>query len=296
MGAGSSAQKTPQSLAVEFDVTTHVPVEKVIEVAELAGQAIMRVYNSEDFGVQTKADESPLTRADTEANAIICKGLAELAPHVPIISEENKQLPHSVRKGYQYCWLVDPLDGTKEFIKRNGEFTVNIALIQANAPVMGVLHVPVTKETFFAVEGRGAFVRRQGVTTQITAAEFNPSAKGVIIVGSASHMSNETKEFVSLFEEPEFKQMGSSLKLMMVAEGTAHVYPRLFPTMEWDTAAADVIVREAGGVVLYAGLCNGKGEVLEDWKDEVLKERTLQYNKEDLLNPCFVVFGKRRDV
>lgn len=295
MGAGPSTLAAPQALAVEFDVACRVPVEGVIAVAEEAGRAIMAVYKSGDFGLESKDDASPLTRADTEANAVICHGLAELAPHVPVISEENKQLPWSIRKGYQYCWLVDPLDGTKEFLKRTGEFTVNIALVQGVTPVLGVLHVPVTGETFFAVEGRGAFVRREGTTTQISAAEFDPAGEGVVIVGSASHMSPATKDFVALFRDPEFRQMGSSLKFMMVAEGIAHVYPRLAPTMEWDTAAADVIVREAGGVVLHAGRCSPKGELLEDWKDAVLLERPLDYNREGLLNPCFVAFGRRRD-
>ncbi|GBF90208.1 3 (2),5 -bisphosphate nucleotidase [Raphidocelis subcapitata] len=294
MGIVASTPSPTEGVSVEFDVHTRIPVEGVIALAEKAGQAIMRIYESEDFGTRLKSDDSPLTQADTDANAVICRGLGELAPHVPIISEENKLLPHSIREGYQYCWMVDPLDGTKEFVKRNGQFTVNIALIQGNEPVMGVLHVPVGGDTYFAVKGRGAFVRRKGVTTPISAAEFNPTDSGVVMVGSASHMSDATKEFVGLFKEPEFKQLGSSLKLMLVAEGTAHVYPRLAPTMEWDTAAADIIVREAGGVVLHAGRCSGRGELLEDWKDAILKEQPLRYNKEDLLNPCFVVFGKRR--
>lgn len=296
MGAGAStAQTDPKDLAVAFDISCHIPVETVIQIAEEAGRAILAIYKNEDVGLQIKDDLSPVTRADAEANAVINKGLRELSPHVPIISEEDNFPPYSIRKGYEYCWIVDPLDGTKEFLKHNGEFTVNIALVQGSSPVMGVVHVPVTGETFFAVEGRGAFVRRKGVTTQIHAAEFNPKQRGVVVVASASHASSATKEFVALFDEPEFREMGSSLKLMLVAEGIAHVYPRLHATKEWDTAASDIIVREAGGVVLYAGKCNNRGELLEDWKDAILREQPLSYNKEDTLNPCFVVFGKRRD-
>eukprot|EP00882_Tetradesmus_deserticola_P031354 GHRQ01035453.1.p1 GENE.GHRQ01035453.1~~GHRQ01035453.1.p1 ORF type:complete len:249 (+),score=124.84 GHRQ01035453.1:145-891(+) len=246
-----------------------------------------------------KGDESPLTKADTESNRIICEGLQRVSPHVPIISEENKTLPHSIRKNYQYCWVVDPLDGTKEFIKRNGEFTVMIGLVQGSTAVLGVVHVPVSGKTYYAVAGKGAYVRdAAGSTQQVRAKEFAVSDPGLVLVGSTSHANptNNTamKDFVELFNSPQFSSYGSSLKLLMVAEGTAHVYPRLAPTMEWDTAAADIIVKEAGGVVLQAGRITGKGELLEDWKDVLMKELPMEYNKEDLLNPCFVVFGKRR--
>lgn len=301
MGQGAStlpADKA-QQITVEFDVSCRIPVEQVVALSEAAGRAIMEVYNSADHGVELKGDDSPLTRADTESNRIICEGLQAISPHIPIISEETRAMAHSIRQHYQYCWVVDPLDGTKEFIKRNGEFTVMIGLVQGSQPVLGVVHVPVSGKTYYAVAGKGAFVATPGApTAQLRCKEFGLQDRELVIVGSASHANptNNTamREFVDIFDSPSFSSVGSSLKLLMVAEGAAHVYPRLAPTMEWDTAAADIIVREAGGVVLQAGAVTGKGELLEDWKEVIVKEQPLEYNKADLLNPCFVVFGKRR--
>ncbi|KAF6263648.1 hypothetical protein COO60DRAFT_1470341 [Scenedesmus sp. NREL 46B-D3] len=279
MGTTSSAPvEKPQHITVEFDVSCSIPVEEIVKISEQAGKAIMEIYNSADHGVEMKGDESPLTKADTESNRIICEGL---------------------QRNYQYCWVVDPLDGTKEFIKRNGEFTVMIGLVQGSTAVLGVVHVPVSGKTYYAVAGKGAYVRdAKGNTKQVHAKEFSVSDPGLVLVGSTSHANptNNTamKDFVELFDSPQFSSYGSSLKLLMVAEGSAHVYPRLAPTMEWDSAAADIIVKEAGGVVLQAGKITGKGELLEDWKDVLMKELPMEYNKEDLLNPCFVVFGKRR--
>jgi len=295
MGSSLTTPKpgNPQPV-VQFDIPCKVPIEEVIKISEDAGKAILEIYNSEDLGVVSKADDSPLTKADTAANKVICDGLERLFPHIPIISEETKQRPYEIRQNYEYCWIVDPLDGTKEFVKRNGEFTVMIALVQGQVPVLGVVHVPVTGTTYYAVEGQGAFKRHQGTNTQIHCAEFDPMDVGLTLVGSASHPNPATKEFVELFKEPGFKALGSSLKLTMVAEGEAHVYPRLHPTMEWDVAAADIIVKEAGGVVVHAGKMSGKGEFLEEWRDVVVKELPMEYNKPDLLNPAFVAFGKRR--
>lgn len=198
-------------------------------------------------------------------------------------------------QNYQYCWVVDPLDGTKEFLKRNGQFTVNIALLQGDTPVLGVVQIPVTGKVYWAAKGQGSFVQDGPgePTRQIHAQPFDASASGLTIVGSASHNTAETTEFVSQYKDPKFVQLGSSLKLLMVAEGTAQVYPRLAPTCEWDTAAAHVIVTEAGGSVIQAGRCDNKGAALEDWKEVVPKDVPVKYNKEDPLNPFFVVYGKR---
>jgi 3'(2'), 5'-bisphosphate nucleotidase len=214
---------------------------------------------------------------------------------VPIVSEENKQLPHEVRKNYKYSWCVDPLDGTKEFIKRNGQFTVNIALIEGETPVLGVVQVPVSGKVYYAARGQGAFVKngRAAAAERINVKEFSMTDKGLTLVGSASHNSEATSEFVSQFDSPKFEQLGSSLKLLMVAEGAAHIYPRLAPTCEWDTCAAHAIVLEAGGEVIQAGLCDNRGLALEDWKDALRQEKPVVYNKENVLNPFFVVFGKR---
>mmetsp|Transcript_27775 Transcript_27775/g.70804 ORF Transcript_27775/g.70804 Transcript_27775/m.70804 type:complete len:344 (-) Transcript_27775:758-1789(-) len=297
MGTGpSKLDNDHPEYTVELTFSCALPVENVIATAEEAGKAILSIYNSEvsKWEVELKSDSSPLTRADKEANRIICDDLMALAPHIPIVSEENKLLPYDVRKKFQYYWLVDPLDGTKEFLKRNGEFTVNIALISQGEPVLGVVHVPCQAKTYWAVKGKGAYVRTGKSQNRISAAEFSLDEPGLRLVASSSHLSHETEEFISLFTSPEFMQVGSSLKLLMVAEGAAHIYPRLAPTCEWDTAAADVIVREAGGVVLQAGLCDDKGRALEDWKKVLVKEAPVTYNKEDMLNPFFIVFGRRR--
>lgn len=279
-------------------MTAEVPVEAVIKATEDAGKAILEVYNSEvsKWDVEIKSDSSPLTRADKEANTIICSALQHISPHIPIISEENKLVSHEIRKKYQYFWLVDPLDGTKEFLKRNGQFTVNIALCCKDTPVLGVVGVPCQGTIYWAVKGKGAWKRSAGGgQTRISCAEFGLGDPGLKICASASHLDADTEEFISVFNSPELVYVGSSLKFLMVAEGAAHIYPRLAQTCEWDTAAADVIVREAGGAVIQAGAQDSKGNALQDWKAELLKEQPVQYNKPEMLSPYFVVFGKRRD-
>lgn len=272
-----------------------VDVENVIKLAVAASKEIMEVYNSPqvDWSVEAKADSSPVTLADKRANAVICDGLMRIAPHIPIVSEENKQTGYDIRQNYEYCWCVDPLDGTKEFLKKTGEFTVNIALLKKHRPVMGVVLVPTTGVVYFSVEGAGAFKRENGTDTKLQALPYDPSATNMIVVASASHLSEETKDFVSGLKDPSFTQLGSSLKLVMVAEGKAHVYPRLAPTCEWDTAAAHAIVIEAGGSVKQAGKCDNKGKALEDWKAAVAKDEDVIYNKPDTLNPYFIVYGRR---
>jgi len=196
------------------------------------------------------------------------------------------------------------LDGTKEFLKRNGQFTVNIALLQGSTPVLGVVQVPATGKVYWAAKGQGAWVKggpssesqnqpQTPTSKRLQAALYEPSAPGLTIVGSSSHWSSETAEFFSQFKDPTFRQLGSSLKLLMVAEGDAHIYPRLAPTCEWDTAAAHVIVTEAGGSVIQAGKCDSKGHALEDWRAVLEKDDPVVYNKEDPLNPYFVVYGRR---
>lgn len=280
---------------MEFQVTTHFQIEDVVRIAIEAGNRILEVYNGKvaDWDVVKKGDNSPLTMADLAANTIICNALVRLAPHVPIVSEENKQVDPSVRQKYQYWWCVDPLDGTKEFIKRNGQFTVNIALIRGQVPVLGVVHVPVTGKTYWAADGQGAHTRDASGDRRIHAAQFSLSDPGLTLVGSASHAAME-KDFAMLFKDPQFTMFGSSLKLMMVAEGSAHMYPRLAPTCEWDIAASDIIVREAGGRMLQAGRCSDKGQPLEDWKEVLAKELPVEYNKDALLNPFFLAIGKHQ--
>lgn len=248
-------------------------------IARAAGAAILEIYADEsNFGIEHKADNSPLTRADQAANAVIMAGLTTLDFQAPIVSEENKEVPYQERKDFDYFWLVDPLDGTKEFIKRNGEFTVNIALVKEGSVVFGVVYVPVTGELFWAAKGHGAFEAKATGPERIEAANFTMKDAGLKVVASRSHLNEGTQAFIDGLVDPVLVSKGSSLKLLLVASGAAHLYPRLAPTMEWDTAAAQVIVEEAGGKVLQAAT-----------KEPVV------YNKENLLNPHFIVYGQLRD-
>lgn len=242
-----------------------------IEAAEEACKVILDVYNSDDFQPEAKGDNSPLTLADRRAHGVIEVILQ--ATNLPVLSEEGKDIPYTERQGWEYFWMVDPLDGTKEFIKRNGEFTVNIALIHNGEPVLGVVAVPVTGDIFFAQKGTGAFVRRNGSDEPLQRRrswELNHS--GLRVVASRSHMNDETKQFIDQLTDPVLVSKGSSLKFMLLAESKADVYPRYAPTMEWDTAAAHAVVNEVGLKVYEFGF-----------------DRELRYNKENLLNPYFLV-------
>ena len=245
------------------------------------GHAIMEVYLS-DFAVEHKDDKSPLTLADKNCNDVIESFL--LKTEIPILSEEGAQISFEERKKWEYSWLVDPLDGTKEFVKRNGEFTVNIALIHNGNPIMGVIYVPVKEELYFAMEGLGSYkISRDAVISDLddliersNKLPIDYKRENYVIVGSRSHMSEETEEF---FDEKkkehgnvEVMAVGSSLKLCMVAEGKADAYPRYAPTMEWDTGAGHAIAKYAGFSVKQF---NSSDDVI--------------YNKEDLLNPWFLV-------
>lgn len=251
-------------------------ISEVVEAARLAGKAILEIYErSEGIEIERKADNSPLTIADKAANTIICERLAHASLQFPIISEENKAIPYEIRKDYDYYWLVDPLDGTKEFIKRNGEFTVNIALIHRQMPVMGVVYTPCTGEMYWAVKGEGAFMEVNGRSTPLAIDSFKLSDENLRLVCSRSHLNEATQTFVNQFASPQLVSRGSSLKFLIIARGEAHIYPRLAPTMEWDTGAAQIILEEAGG------------RVIEEQSKEALK-----YNKKNLLNPHFVAYGR----
>ena len=247
----------------------NIDVNKIIAIAKDAGDAIMEIYNK-DFTIEYKDDKSPLTEADLKSNEIICKALQELYPTIPILSEENKAAPYEERKAWEYFWLIDPIDGTKEFIKKNGEFTVNIALIQNDTPVLGVVYAPVLDEMYYAKKGDGAFKNGQKLPLFVN----NNPAKSLSVVASKSHLSEETQAFIDTLNTEKIEQVskGSSLKLVMVAEGVADIYPRLAPTMEWDTGAADAIVRESGKMTY-----------------QFENNEPVVYNKENLLNPWFVV-------
>ena len=247
-------------------------IEPVSALARQAGDAILAVYAT-DFAVQSKDDDSPLTQADLASHRVIMAGLAELTPALPIISEESGLPEFAERQGWKEYWLIDPLDGTKEFVKRNGEFTVNIALIRESRPVLGVVHVPVLDKTYTGCEGRGA-ARSQGGDEPRPIRVRASASTPIRVVGSRSHQSDSVAAFLEAAGDTEMVPMGSSLKFCVVAEGGADVYPRLGPTSEWDTAAAQAVVEQAGGHVLKT---NGGA---------------LDYNtKADILNPWFVVIG-----
>ena len=242
-----------------------------IQAGEEGCREILKVYNSGDFGEEAKGDKSPLTLADKNAHLKISAILEPAG--LPILSEEGKDVPYSERRNWNYFWMVDPLDGTKEFIKRNGEFTVNIALIHQGTPVLGVVAVPVSHEIYYATQGYGAYVRKGGVDHKLEKrARVDLQRDGLRVVASRSHMNDETRDFINALRNPQLVSAGSSLKFMLLASGQADVYPRYAPTMEWDTAAAHAVVKEAGFEVTQYGTDN-----------------PLVYNKENLLNPYFLV-------
>jgi len=254
-------------------------IHKVLPIAQAAGHKILEVYEDVDnFNVETKDDSSPLTRADKEANQIICEALDALDPRFPIISEENKEISFEERSKFDYCWMVDPLDGTKEFIKRNGEFTVNIALIHNNKSIAGVVYTPVTDDLYYGIKDQGAYLINNNSEQELAATYYHSKEKALSIVCSRSHLNEATQKFIDAYDAPLKVAKGSSLKFLILASGGAQVYPRLAPTMEWDTAAAHIILEEAGGRIVNAE--NGQA---------------IQYNKENLLNPHFIAYGNKLD-
>ena len=259
-----------------------IDIQDIVKIAKDAGKAIMKIYNQE-FDVEYKTDSSPLTIADKKANEIIVTALNQLSvnsfleKNIPIISEEGRSVPYDERKNWEYFWLIDPLDGTKEFVKKNGEFTINIALINKETPVLGVVYSPVLNVCYWAKRDEGAF--KNGEKLPLKTKEKRDVYK---IVASRSHISNETKDFIEAIDTDKEKviiSIGSSLKICLVAEGEANIYPRLGPTMEWDTAAAHAIVNESDGLF-----------------NKYIDNGALQqhvYNKKNLLNDWFVVKSGR---
>lgn len=246
----------------------------IIDLARLAGERILAVYETA-FEVTRKEDKSPLTEADMAAHEVITAGLARLVPSLPVLSEEGSIADFEVRRQWRTYWLIDPLDGTREFVKRNGEFSVNIALVEDHQPVLGVVYAPVPDHLYFASRGNGAYKQcgRDGAEP-IHVSET--AAEPVRVAGSRSHSASRLDMYLDRLGEHELISMGSSLKACLVAEGKADLYPRLGPTSEWDTAAAQCVVEEAGGALTSTDL------------------RPLRYNtRESLLNPHFFVFGDR---
>lgn len=258
---------------------------EIFRITLAAGKEIMDVYKK-DFEVEYKNDESPLTEADMRSHQTIINGLNQITPDIPVLSEEGNHVPYNERKQWERFWLVDPLDGTKEFVKKNGEFTVNIALIEGKYPVVGSIYAPALDVFYFGIVGHGAYKLEKAsqavigdgndLVNQSMPLPLFDSKSIVRVVASRSHMSDETAAFIQELEgkhgKPEVVSSGSSLKFCLVAEGKADYYPRYAPTMEWDTGAGQAIVEAAGGkVVRY-----------ED-------QKRFYYNREDLKNGWFLV-------
>ena len=257
-------------------------LSKAITAALKAGHEIVNVYQSEDFEIQLKSDESPLTKADRKAHEAISTTMDELG--IPMVSEEGRHVGYEQRKHWKYCWIVDPLDGTKEFIKRNNEFTVNIALVENGKPIAGVIYAPVYQQLYFSDKDLGAFRAdnivnwNEDLETLVTNSNQLPLAgdrNAMVVVASRSHMNKKTRQFIRNIPGDEgtvqLISKGSSLKLCMVAENKADIYPRFAPTMEWDTAAGHAILAASGARLVH-----------------VDSDEELTYNKENLFNPWFI--------
>ncbi len=250
-----------------------VLLDNIISIAQQAGFKILEIYNSNNFSssVEYKEDNSPLTIADKTSNKVIIDGINKLKLNIPILSEEEKNVPYSTRKKWDKFWLIDPLDGTKEFIKKNGEFTVNIALIDNGAPILGVVYAPVLDTTWCGSIDSGSFIHKNNQSKKI---KINKNQNSTVkVVSSRSHANNpKLEEYLKKFKQYELVKMGSSIKMCLVADGSADCYPRFGPTMEWDTGAAHAVVKFAGGNIF-----------------NINTNSELKYNKENLLNPGFIV-------
>lgn len=268
-------------------IAEKIELKLIEEIARKAGNAIMEIYKG-DFSVEVKEQiqkisgnhtlvhASPLTEADKISNKIILDELKKLFPSIPFISEETKAMTYDERKKWNHCWLIDPIDGTKEFIKRNGEFTVNIALVEKGKPILGVVLAPALNIMWSAKKGEGCFkINESGERVKLNQGQNYSYLNVVRVIGSRSHMSPETETFIQSLKaggkKIDFVSAGSSLKFCLLADGSADVYPRYAPTMEWDTAAGQAVLEIAGGKVHEAGTLN-----------------PLFYNKENLLNPFFL--------
>lgn len=243
----------------------------VLKIADAASEKVLHVYQS-DFKVRLKADQSPITAADEASHEIILNGLKSISQDIPVLSEEGADIAWGERKGWQRFWLVDPVDGTKDFTQRTGEFTVNIALIEFGEPVLGVVTAPALKEAYWGAKGEGAFKRDR--TGKIHRIRVATPKEEIRVLASKNHLNPETRAFIDALGSHEMIQAGSSLKFCRIAEGHADIYPRLGPTSEWDTAAGHAILLAAGGTV------------------NKLNGEPLTYGKEDLLNPHFVASGR----
>nr|MBS0037443.1 3'(2'),5'-bisphosphate nucleotidase CysQ [Saprospiraceae bacterium] len=255
-------------------------LDPVIELCEEVMTEVLSMYHrDEEWNVQTKKDGSPLTQADLLANELIVRRLRELSPEIPILSEEMINPPFSERQNFQSLWMVDPIDGTYGFINRTGDFSINIALIRDQSPVLGVVGMPVTGEIYYATSGGGAFVRMGDRTKALEAEVFSKEDRGLRFVCSPKQDSDVMTRYFSKFTDPVVKYRGGTVKFLMVARGEAHIYPNNRLINEWDTAAGHLIVEESGGVVLQAD-----------------NDQPIKYNKTELRNPPFIVYGDVKEI
>ncbi len=266
-----------------------IRVEPLVELLEAAGRLVMSYYQREDLGVELKADQSPVTQADQASNQFLIKRLNTLYPDTPIISEESDAPAFSIRKTWPFCWMIDPLDGTKEFLKHNGEFSINLALIHKHEPVVGFIHFPVQGWTYYAIKGMGAVkvtggrsyeLRVASDELKVTSGELGVASSTIRVMISRSHAGEREFEFIEKLKtlgfEVETHPHGSAMKHCLVAEGKGDIYPKFGPCSEWDTAPGQLILHEAGG----------KLSSLQDGGP-------LRYNKGNFLNPEFIMFGNR---
>lgn len=264
-------------------------IDEMVILIKECNDIVMKIYNNPNFDVLMKEDNTPLTDADKECNQHICSFLRlknKIFEEITgktfgIISEENKNLDYNERKNTHYSWLIDPVDGTKEFVKRNGQFTINIGLVEGEVPVYGIVSIPVSGEIYYGIKGVGSFKREiKGNINKLRIDRNKDISLNPKIVASSSHLNEDTKKFIEQFKEHELVSVGSSIKLLYIAENKADIYPRIALTSEWDTCAAHAVVKYAGGRVFIFD----KDKLCNELTDEV------KYNKEDLLNPFFVCF------
>lgn len=254
-------------------------MQTILPILEEAAEAILAIYHQEiPADISIKPDASPVTAADMASHAIIMKRLMGIFPDIPVISEESKYADYSIRKAYKQFFLLDPLDGTKEFIRKNGEFTINLGLIEDGRPVFGAVYIPVDQVAYFGYRGQGSYKLEGKTETPIHSQPFSLGDEGLRVVASRSHLDEETIRIISKLSAPEILPAGSALKFVRIAEGKADLYPRMGPTMEWDTAAAQCVLEAAGGFVA-----------------RYPEHTPLGYNKESLLNPNFIAAGRLLD-
>ena len=250
-------------------------IEGIKVILESASDAILEIYSSFDSDdIEIKKDNSPLTTADKRSNEILCRELIKLFPNIPIISEENKESEYAERNTFNNCWIIDPLDGTKEFIKKNGEFTINLAYWSGGEIAAGWVYIPTQNTLYWSIKNKGAWKESNGEKTQLFAREFD-SFEDLTITCSRSHVNQKTLDYLTLFPNHTLLAQGSAIKVLSVADGTAHLYPRFGPTMEWDIAPTQLILEEAGGNLV-----------------SIVTKKPLIYNKENLLNDPFIAIGK----